>query len=156
MQTIQLAISDRSYCAALREALIRNGKTDVMCVDAPDPAVEGVIVVDRFCLESWTTPLVDPERIVLITRNRPEDLSRAWEAGIVSLVFESDSIHTAMLAVMAASMRIAKGVRTPGTFKPEAGPDCRKSPASLKEPARGTKGRSPHGGGKRPGVDMVS
>jgi len=156
MQTIQLAISDRSYSTALREALLRDGSWDVRCVETPDPALEGVIVLDRFSLESVHMPAVDPERVVLITPNRPEDLSRAWEAGIVSLVFDSDPVHTAMLAVMAASMRIAKDVRKPLKTSAPAEPDRGKMPAvSLEEPGTGPKSGRAHSGGKRPGLDVV-
>jgi hypothetical protein len=152
MQTIQLAIGDRSYATALREMLLRNGNWDVFCVEAPNPGLGGVVVLDRISLEGRAMSLVDPERVVLITRNNPEDLSRAWEAGIVSLVFESDPIHTAMLAVMAASMRVAKDARKPSKT-PALGPEpnCGKAPdASLrKEPAPETRNDAPYGGGNR-------
>jgi hypothetical protein len=121
METVQLALADRSYAAALREMLLRNGSWNVQCVDVPDTGCGGVIVVDRATLARIPTSLADPERVVLVTRNEPEDLSRAWDAGIISLVFESDPLNTAMLAVMAAALRLAKESRKEPACKPTAG-----------------------------------
>ena len=152
MQTIQLAIGDRSYATALREMLLRNGNWDVCCVDAPNLGLGGVVVLDRISLEGRAMSLVDPQRVVLITRNNPEDLSRAWEAGIVSLVFENDPIHTAMLAVMAASMRVAKDARKPSRttgLSPEPNGGKAADVSLRKEPAPDPRNDGPHGGGNR-------
>jgi hypothetical protein len=111
METIQLAIDDRSYSTALREMLLRDGNWDVLCVESPNPAVGGVIVLDRFSLERTPPSMLEAERVVLITRNVPDDLSRAWEAGIVSLVFDNDPVNTVALAIMAAGLRLAEDAR---------------------------------------------
>jgi len=107
MERIQLAITDTAYRAALRELLERSGAAEVLTVETPDPNREGVIVVDSRSLERLPLPLAKPERVVLITHNAPEELSRAWNAGIRSVVFCEDPLNTAVLAILAAGLRCA-------------------------------------------------
>ena len=122
METIQLAISDRPYATALREALLRNGPWQVSCVDKPNPDEPGVIVLDTVTLEQVARPITNPERVVLITRNDPGHLSDAWDAGVLSVVFEKDPISTAMLAIMSARLRVPRR---------EQSPQVRSKPASA-------------------------
>ena len=76
-----------------------------------------MIVLDSPALESLSTRLTRPERVVLVTHNEPQLLARAWEAGIVSVVFEDDPMDTALLAIMAARLEVGKAARqeTPGS-----------------------------------------
>ena len=60
-------------------------------------------------------PLAHPERVVLITRKDPQHLSRAWDAGIVSVVSVDDAPSTVLLAIMAAALRIPKAQAAPGS-----------------------------------------
>jgi hypothetical protein len=108
METVQLSIHDAPYAAALREQLERGGTREVRCVEAPDPRLDGVIVVDAEGLDSLPLPLANPERIVLITRNDPDHLSQAWNAGIRSVVFSDDALSTAVLAILAAELRVPR------------------------------------------------
>ncbi len=108
MEILQLAIADSAYAAALREMLVRNAAWKVLTVEVPDPLQEGVIVLDAQALERLTGRLPRPERVVLITRNDPQQLARAWDSGVVSVVFDNDPLSTAMLAIMAARLRVAK------------------------------------------------
>lgn len=105
MQVIQLAVSNTSQANAIQNALEHNGDWDIARVAQPDPRIGGIILVDDIALDRVLPTLVNPERVVLITRNRPESLTRAWDSGIISVVFESDSIETILLAVLAASLR---------------------------------------------------
>ncbi len=105
METVQITLADTPYANALRELLKRGGIPEVQCVDVPDPSLEGVIVVDSDALDLLPLPLPDPERIVLITRNDPQHLSRAWNAGVRSVVFSQEPMGTAVLAIMAAELR---------------------------------------------------
>ncbi len=109
METVQLAIADTSYAAALREMLERGGTREVRRVEIPDPDREGVIVVDPEGLDRLPLSLIKPDRVVLVTRNDPSQLSRAWNAGIRSVVFSDDPLNTAVLAIMAAELRLPKG-----------------------------------------------
>ncbi len=108
METVQLVIRDVRYAASLRQLLEQGGNRKVCCVDAPDPRHVGVIVVDSEGLELLPAPLLNPERVVLITRNDPQHLSKAWNAGIRSVVFSEDTLNTAVLAIMAAELRLFK------------------------------------------------
>ncbi|MGE5647082.1 MAG: hypothetical protein ACM336_14970 [Acidobacteriota bacterium] len=108
METVQLTIGDAPYASALREMLERSSTYAVCCVEVPDPKREGIIVVDSDGLDRLPFPLLNPERVVLITRNDSAHLSQAWDAGIRSVVFNEDPLSTAVLAIMAAELRVPK------------------------------------------------
>jgi hypothetical protein len=65
-----------------------------------------VLVMDEVQLNRVRLPLPYPERVVLLTRKDPVNLSQAWEAGIVSLVSPDDPPNTVLLAIMAAALRV--------------------------------------------------
>src|SRR5450756_2079378 len=108
MQTVQLAIADGMYAAALREALSRSCAWHVESVGRPDPSQHCVMVLDQSALGRLPLPLSNPERIVLITHKDAQLMAEAWEAGIVSVVSEQDPISTVLLAIMAAGLRVDK------------------------------------------------
>ncbi len=108
MQTVQLAIADAVYAAALREALQRSGPWHVISVGRPNLAEKGVLVLDEEGFNCLPLPLPYPERVVLISRIDPQRLSQAWEAGIVSVVSVDDALNTVILAIMAAALRVPK------------------------------------------------
>ena len=108
MQTVQLAIADGMYAAALREALSRTCAWRVESVGRPDPAQRCVMVLDQSALQRLPLPFSNPERIVLITHKEAQLMAEAWEAGIVSVVSEQDPISTVLLAIMAAGLRVEK------------------------------------------------
>lgn len=105
MQMVQLAIQDAAYRTALEQALGDSGSWQVVSVAAPDPRCGGVIVLDTQALDRVQGLLASPERVVLITHKDPQHLARAWEAGVISVVFDDDPVSTAMLAVMSAGLR---------------------------------------------------
>lgn len=108
---IQMAITNTSYATALRNLLVRSGNWEVQCVDAPDIGRDGIMVVDCDHLARLPMPLEHPERIVLVARKDRLSLSCAWDAGVNSVVFDKDPLGTAVLAVMAARLRVAKARR---------------------------------------------
>jgi hypothetical protein len=108
MQTVQLAIADGGYTAALRDALLHSGPWRVTQVDDPDVGQEGVLVMDQAAFNALPQPLPHPERVVLITDRHPQHLSRAWDAGITSVVSAGDGPTTVLLAIMAAALRVYK------------------------------------------------
>src|ERR1017187_3737015 len=124
MQTVQLAISDGAFSAAVREALSRSCAWHVEAVDRPDPSRNCVLVLDERAFERLSLPLTNPERVVLITRKDTyQMMAQAWEAGIVSVVSADDPINTVLLAIMAAALRVAKfhSAAAPGGISPTVG-----------------------------------
>ena len=105
--TVQLALADGSYAAALREALCHSCAWHVESVAKPDPTEDCVLVLDEAAFEHLRLPLSHPERIVLITRQDPQLLAQAWDAGLVSVLSQHDPMSTVLLAVMAAALRVA-------------------------------------------------
>lgn len=122
METVQLTITDAPYALALRDLLERNGSRVVRSVEVPDPRQDGVIVVDSEGLDRLPLPLPNPERVVLVTHNDPQHLAQAWNAGVRSVVFNEDPLSTAVLAIMAAELRVPKGDARVGVAPvPQAG-----------------------------------
>ncbi len=111
METIQLSITNTAYAKALRELLERTAGSKVVVADRPDAAFDGVIVLDSEGLDALPSSLPNPERLVLITKNDPGLLGRAWEAGVVSVVFENDPMDTVLLAIMAARLKAGRSAR---------------------------------------------
>ena len=140
MLTVQLAISDGVYAAAVHDALSLSCAWHVEAVDQPDPTRQCVLVLDQPALERLPLPLANPERIVLIVHKDPQLLAQAWEAGIVSVVSEEDPMNTVLLAIMAAGLRVDKPHSTnlPSGISPSSG----RAPASIAP-------RNPHFGSKR-------
>jgi hypothetical protein len=64
--------------------------------------------MDEDAFDRVPLPVPHPERVVLITRKDPQHLSRAWDAGIVSVVSVDDAPNTVLLAIMAAALRVPK------------------------------------------------
>src|ERR1035437_5232726 len=123
MQTVQLAISDGVFSAAVRGALPRSCAWHVESVDRPDPSQNCVLVLCEQAFERLSLPLTNPERVVLITRkDTHEMMAQAWEAGIVSVVSADDPIDTVLLAIMAAALRVAKSrnVASPSGISPSS------------------------------------
>jgi hypothetical protein len=111
MRTIALGLSDTKYALALRDLLAKDAALqDCVVRPAGEPCTGewAVLVVDAAHLDRLPRPLPHPERVVLVTGNAPEQLTRAWEAGILSVVFEHDPLSTALLAILAARYRACK------------------------------------------------
>ena len=115
MQTVQFALADAVYSTALRDALVHSGPWHVLRVEDPDPSPMCVVVMDEDAFNRSLLPLSHPERVVLITRKDPQHLSRAWDAGIVSVVSVDDAPNTVLLAIMAAALRVPKAQAAPAT-----------------------------------------
>jgi hypothetical protein len=108
MHSVQLSISDPVYAAAVREALSRSCAWHIESVERPDPSQHCALVLDEFAFAQLPRPVLNPERVVLITRKDPQFLTQAWDAGIISVVSEDDPVSTVLLAIMAAALRVAK------------------------------------------------
>jgi hypothetical protein len=108
MQTIQLVMSDASYAKKLKQLLSDNGNWPVSIKDVPAFHKGGVVVLDDKILASLSAPPDYPDRVVLVTKNDPQILSHAWDLGIRSVVFTTDSPSTTLLAIMSAYLRLPK------------------------------------------------
>jgi hypothetical protein len=85
-----------------------SGTWEILCVDVPDVARSGVVVVDEAALERLAAPIETPERVVLVDQGDGVDLDRAFEIGIKSVVSSRDPLDTVLLAVMAADLRASR------------------------------------------------
>ena len=108
MSTVQLAIGNEKYAQALANLLKNDGSHRVLFVEKPDLAVDGIIVVDSARTENLLVLEVQPERFVVITRQDAGHLSKVWDAGVRHVVFEEDPASTALLAVIAAELRLPR------------------------------------------------
>jgi len=150
MDTIQVAITDATYAASLRELLVRNGSWEVVCVDRPDPGRGGVMVLDSDHLEMLPQPLPNPERVVLVARNDSSDMTRAWEAGVNSVITDKDPLNTAVLAIMAARLRAVKSPQTAPASEPSGDKHPAGNPISQGIPDRRTRAAGVKGPSGRP------
>ena len=137
LQTVQVAIAAGPYAESVRGALSRDCAWHVEFVERPDPSRQCVLVLDESAFASLPLPLVNPERVVLITRKDPQLLAEAWEAGIVSVVSESDPLNTVLLAIMAAGLRIAKThpASDPSGISPKSRAAAASIPPEIRPPA---------------------
>ncbi|MBI4892970.1 MAG: hypothetical protein HY821_20265 [Acidobacteria bacterium] len=105
MESIQIALSDAAKSDTLRVLLARSTHVPVYCVECPDCVEACVVVMDSERFECLSRPLINADRIVLITRSEPQNLKKAWEAGVNSVLSEQDSLNTVVLAVLATCLR---------------------------------------------------
>jgi hypothetical protein len=92
----------------LKQLLADNGNWPVTIKDVPSFHKGGVVVLDDTVLASLAGAPDYPDRVVLVTRNEPDILSHAWDLGIRSVVFNTDSSGTTLLAIMSAYLRLPK------------------------------------------------
>jgi hypothetical protein len=109
-RTVQLSLSNSSTAAALRQALERSGPWQAELVAAPDLNLDSVVLVGLKEFLRLPKPLANPEQFVLMMPSGA-DLNPAWEAGVVSVVSESDDLPTVLLAIMAAALRADSAAR---------------------------------------------
>jgi hypothetical protein len=118
-----LAIEDTPFASRIRLALEQAGKWD-LCTATKDAKGEiplscpEVVVIDDDTFDRMPLPLNRPERVVLVARKNHSQLDRVWEAGIISVVWETDRIETIFLAIQAAALRC----RVPDPAMPKRSP----------------------------------
>ena len=105
MYSIQLAMSDASNAKRLQRLLLDNGNWPVHVTNAPDFERGGVIVMDEETLLRLSSAPTYPDRVVLMTHNNAEVLERAWDFGIRSVVYPTETTSTMLLAIMSACLR---------------------------------------------------
>ena len=109
MQTVQLSIADGAYADGGTRSLVPQLR---MACRIGRPSGSGAARRIWFSTNSHSLGCPSPypirRRIVVICRPDPQLLAQAWEAGIVSVVSQEDSLSTVLLAIMAAALRVAK------------------------------------------------
>jgi hypothetical protein len=101
---IQIALDDRSQAERLRELLLRTCSLRAEVVDEPDPSEDGVIVTSVQHLRRQAGGVRRPERFVIISPHREEDLEVAWNAGIRIVLYDTDPMNSIVLAVMSSML----------------------------------------------------
>ncbi len=115
MPRVQISVHDQKYAQNLASLLQKDGSHDVVFVEKPDLAADGIIVVDGNRTETLAFFEAQPERFVVVTRKDASVLARVWDAGVRHVVFEDDAPSTALLAIIAAELRILKDDNKKGT-----------------------------------------
>src|ERR1700735_2388857 len=100
MKTVQVAVQDPGYADSIRSLLLEDGSRRVQLVEKPDPALEGVIIMDSAGLGGDPLLPDEQERVILIVREERDDLSRIWDAGVRHVVFRNDPPQTARVVVV--------------------------------------------------------
>lgn len=104
---VSVSTRDRLLAQRIHRALEQNREWNL----CESPVAGGsycsseVVVIDQDTFERLPLPLDHPERVVLIARKDRVQLERAWEAGIISVVWDTDRIETVFLAIQAAALR---------------------------------------------------
>lgn len=125
MTTVQIALSDAAYRRKLADRLAETDYTP-RPVERPELSTDEVLVVDADHLQMLPLPIDNPERVVMIADRAAADLADAWEAGVSSVVDRRDSLGTAVMAIISASLRTrcprgGSGTKLRETLSPEAG-----------------------------------
>ena len=107
MVKVKVAVKSKECAARIRRTFQQAGDANMQLTASADKDSESVVVMDQDALDHLSAPLRNPGRVVLITHNDTELLARAWERGILSVVLESDSADTLLLAIESAALRIA-------------------------------------------------
>jgi hypothetical protein len=121
MRTIQIAVADRGFVANLSKILEQSGAAEFVCVDVPDVERGGVLVLDVDALGRIPTPLAHPERVVLLAPEDQGELTRAFEAGIKSVVSNRDALDTVLLAILAVDLGVSRSAAASSGRSPGAG-----------------------------------
>ncbi len=107
MTNIQIAISDPDYAEALRDQLVADGQHQVHIVNYPNPAIDGVVVVDDTIVSRKTSsPGPDFDRCVVFTQKVALEVDQLWEAGVRHVIHADQPPQVGLLVVLAAQKRL--------------------------------------------------
>jgi hypothetical protein len=108
MTNVQIAISDPDYAEALRDVLMADGQHQVHIVNYPNPAIDGVAVVDDTIVSRVSSsPRLDFDRCVIFAQKVALEANRLWEAGVRHVIHADQPPHVGRLVVLAAEMRLS-------------------------------------------------
>jgi hypothetical protein len=108
MTNVQIAISDPDYAEALRDLLMADGQHQVHIVNYPNPAIDGVAVVDDTIVSHVSSsPGLAFDRCVIFTQKVALEANRLWEAGVRHVIHADQPPHVGRLVVLAAEKRLS-------------------------------------------------
>ena len=85
-----------------------DGQHLVHVVNYPNPAIDGVVVVDDTIVSRKTSsPGLDFDRCVVFTRKVALEVDQLWEAGVRHVIHADQSPQVGLLVVLAAQKRLA-------------------------------------------------
>ena len=119
-QVVQIWLQDTVYAEQLCQSLSSDPTFEGCRIQCGEngPTVEGVLdqvqVVDLSNLLRLPQPLANPAKTVVIASGAV-DLERVWEAGIVSVLQNSESLEYVKLAILAALLRPSKSAPMTGS-----------------------------------------
>ena len=73
-------------------------------VDAQNPKIDGVIAMDEGLVADLGE--YDTDRCVIVAKKGSRRIASLFEEGVSDLVFATDSLKTARLAILAAELRL--------------------------------------------------
>jgi hypothetical protein len=104
---VQISIPDEVYAEELRRLLTSDGKHRAHIVEEPDPAMEGVLVVDETLASCIAlADQIDPNRCVVWLANDHLDADKLWSAGFRRLAHADCSPSQVRLVVLATEMQL--------------------------------------------------
>jgi len=111
---IQIALSNESYRNALGRMLRSSDSSEVLYTEEPNVNPDAVLVVDFHHLDRLPSPIPRPERVVLVIDEASDHvhqaLANAWDLGVHSVIYCSDSLPTAVLAILSAKLRTTRSL----------------------------------------------
>ncbi len=100
---IQIALKDGPLAERLRGLLLYTCGLRIDLVESPDLNDDGVIITDAEALPALRS-VRRPERFVAVAPRREQALECAWNAGVKSVVYDSEPMSTLVLAVISARL----------------------------------------------------
>ena len=108
MTNVQIAISHPDYAEALRDVLMADGQHRVHIVNYPNPAIDGVAVVDDTIIShASSSPGLDFGRCVIFAQKLALEANMLWEAGVRHVIHADQPPHVGGLVVLAAEERLS-------------------------------------------------
>ncbi len=106
MNTVQIAIRNQKYALALRRLLLSDGKHNVLLVNQPDAAIEGVMVVD----ERLRTEIVGFDKAAL-TRTvvfiRQTNWVHLRDLGVQNIIHKDSPAYLGLQVVLGLEHKLA-------------------------------------------------
>lgn len=86
IKNVQIAIEDRVYAEQLRGLLEEDGEHRAYVVDRPNPAIDGVIVLDETTVDDVAVPAGRDGMRYFVLGNEASDPNKLWNAGVQRLL----------------------------------------------------------------------